>query len=1214
MIRKPANGKTTLKEDNLCVVGVGASAGGLEAIHDLFDHMPPNTGLAFVVVQHLSPDHKSLLAELLSKHTDMQVIEAGDKMEVKPNCIYVIPSKKLITIRNGKLLLNEKVRSRLPNNAIDVLFESLAAEKKKNAVGIVLSGTGTDGTKGIEAIKRRGGVVIVQDPLTASFDGMPNSAVASGVADMILPPEMIAQELVDYLKEPPLVRELNEQSRQHEIILKEILADLYKATHRDFSHYKRPTLFRRMAKRMSEARISSLEEYRDHISNNAGELQALGKEFLINVTKFFRDPEAFKLLRTEVIPTLLENKKKGDETVKVWVAACSSGEEAYSIAMLFLEHMASIGKPAGHLKVFATDIDGEALEAASRGVFSAASAKDIPEPLLKKYFVAEGNFYKVLPDLRKYIVFANHDVLKDPPFSQLDLISCRNMFIYIDQLQQQKILKKFHFALKVDSFLMLGPSENISVLQEAMHEVNRKWKLYQCIAKSNGMDQDIMLPALLQRSQQKTAQLKNPANNLAEIFRDTVMEDRKVAAVFIDKEFNVKHAIGNYKTFLKFPDDNFNFNLLKLVIPDLAMALGVGVRKALSKNERVYMNRVMLHEADGVRLIKLIVKPYVQNQEFRHPFLCIVLEEEYAEAVKLTEPRILHPDAGIEALERELTDTRENLQAVIEELETANEELQSSNEEMISTNEELQSTNEELQSLNEELQTVSAEHQLKIKELHELNDDLNNYFRNSGIGQILVDRNLIVRKFSPVATQIINLIETDIGRSIVDITTKVKGVDLIAEIREVMRSSVQVEKEVQDHTGRYNLLHIAPFIRRDKVHDGVVISFIDITEVKQLNSILESVFQSSVSGIAAKKVVRDDQDRIVDFEYLVVNSAAEAFFGMKATDLAGKKLRETFPKDRAQYFDTYVQVVETGVTAQFEYHDQVNNRWYDVTAIKMLDGLVTTHTDITEKRKAQHVIARNFEDLKVASEKLMESNMQLERSNFDLLQFASVASHDLKEPLRKIQAFGNILQSKVEDRLSEQEIGYLQKMISASGRMQTLIEDVLTLSKLSNSGLAKERVDLANLIQNICDDLEITIKEKNAIIEIDHLPFVEAVPGQMRQLFQNLLTNSLKFCSQQRPMISIRHNSSVLAKDLDVNIPLEEFACINVTDNGIGFENQYRDKIFGVFQRLHGRHYEGTGIGLAIAKKIVENHGGIIHANGEIDKGAEFNIFLPLAK
>jgi len=463
----------------------------------------------------------------------------------------------------------------------------------------------------------------------------------------------------------------------------------------------------------------------------------------------------------------------------------------------------------------------------------------------------------------------------------------------------------------------------------------------------------------------------------------------------------------------------------------------------------------------------------------------------------------------------------------------------------------------------------------------------------------------------------VNLIQADIGRSIQDISNNLKEVDLTADIREVIRTATLIEKEISIQDDHFYLMRIVPYVRRDKSIDGVVINFIDISESKKLNSLLKSVFISSANGITAKKAIRDEAGKIIDFDYLVVNPTAEKYFGKKPGSLEGKRLLAEFPEMKKNgYFETYAEVVETGETACFEFYNADEDKWYDVSVVKMLDGIVTTHTNITDRKKAVNIIAKNFEDLKSTSEQLEHTNVKLERSNYDLLQFASVASHDLKEPLRKIQAFGNILQEKVKEKLLPEEQNYFSKMISASGRMQTLIEDVLTLSKLSNNGVIKEKVDPNYTIRRICDDLEIAIMEKHAKVEIvGTLPVINAVPGQMRQLFQNLISNSLKFSNKEGavPTIIIEAKRIPLEFIKELNINPTEFVCISVADNGIGFENEYREKIFGVFQRLHGRNYEGTGIGLAIARKIVENHGGYITARGELNKCAEFFILLPKA-
>lgn len=1195
------------------VVGIGASAGGLDAINQFFDNVPGNTGYSFVVIQHLSPDYKSLMSELLAKHTSMPVLEAHDEMIVKPNCIYLIPTKKLMTIKDGKLLLKEKQKDNHPNTTIDRFFESLAIEKKDKAVGIILSGTGSDGTRGIEAIKQHGGTVIVQDPSTAEFDGMPNNAIATGCADIITAPETMGEEMIEFVQEAPLIRAFNQLNNYEEGLINDILELVLKITQHDFRHYKRPTLNRRLAKRMAEKNIKQLAEYYTYLNNNTEEVKALCREFLINVTKFFRDEEAFERLKNEVIPALFKNKDTGD-TVKAWVVAVSSGEEAYSLAMLLQEYIELNNRHDVNVKIFATDIDQQAIEFASKGVYNEEAVKAVSPERLKRFFIKEGNQYRISPVIRKIVVFARHDVTKDPPFSKIDLLTCRNMLIYMNPTLQKNILLKFHFALSEEGYIFLGPSENIGVLREVTKEIDKKWKIYRCTTKNKAGEYEAFLnPADKPRMTLPSPKAKNALNHLSDIFRDTLLEEYSYAGILIDKEMELKQAIGNFKNFISFPEGSFNFNLMKLVPTDLSIALSTCIRKAIKDNEKVVQRKVKVQQDNNERSISIIVKPYLNQKVYMQPFLFIILNEEPIEE-KPAPVTLIHSDEYVSEriieLENELKDTKENLQAVIEEVESANEELQSTNEEIISANEELQSTNEELQSLNEELHTVNAEHQLKIKELIELNDDLKNYFNNSEIGQILLDKNMHIRKFTPIATRQVNLIETDIGRPIKDISTNFTDAAFIPDIKHAIETGKKAEKEIVMDDGNFYLMKIAPYLRQDKTLDGVVVNFIDVTQLKNLNSILEAILNSSTSGILAKKAIRDESGKIIDFEYTTVNKIAEVMFSMHTGTLKGSTMNQLFNKESDAFYK-YVEVVETGNTCQFEAFHSSTKRWYDVVGVKMMDGLVTTVTDITERKKAAEMIEKSYEELKRTSHKLALTNAELERSNFDLLQFASVASHDLKEPLRKIQAFGNLLKDKVKDKLEEAEISYLEKVIAASNRMQVLVEDILTLSKLSNSQLLKKRTNLNEIVKKIIDDLEIFIREKNAEIRIKDLPAINAVPGQMHQLFQNLISNGLKFNDKEKPVITLQAVPVFKEMELMYGINAKDYVCIELIDNGIGFEQQYAEKIFGIFQRLDGNRYNGSGIGLAICKKIVEKHNGYIKAESEPGTGAKFIVVLP---
>jgi two-component system CheB/CheR fusion protein len=1090
MTQKKTVQKSTTSREGY-IVAIGASAGGLNAINEFFDNMPEDNTLSFVLIQHLSPDHKSLMAELVSKHTPMEVYVAKDAMLVRPGCLYLIPEKKVMTLKNGMLRLKEKIKDQHPSGVIDTFFESLAEEKKDKAVGIILSGTGTDGTRGLEAIKANGGIVIVQDPISAEFDGMPNSAISTGCADLILSPDMMPAELDEFLKEAPLIRSFNISNQQDEAILYSILELAHDVTGHDFSNYKRPTLDRRLAKRMAELNIRSIAEYYRLLTENHEEVRALSQEFLINVTRFFRDEEAFEVIRTTVIPSLFLNKVAGD-TIKVWVVASSTGEEAYTFAMLFEEYMEEHQKHDITIKIFATDIDPVAIEAASKGIYTEESMKYVSPSRAKKFFVREGKNCRVSPSLRKLIVVAKHDIVKDPPFGQIDLLSCRNMLIYMDPALQRKIFQKFHFALNENGYLFLGPSENIGSLKDVLEDVDKKWKIYKCSSKVKSTEYETFInPSergnyLFGTSASKP---KNALNSLNDIFNETLLEDHSYAGIYIDKECEVKQAIGNFKNFISFPEDKFNFNLLKLVPIDLSVALNSLIRRAIKTNERVVQRRTKVTDGNTERLIDITVKPYLQQKAYLQPFLFIILNEIKVEAVAKTQNvssgRSVHSPDQVNELMQELADTKENLQALLEEVESANEELQTSNEEIVSANEELQSTNEELQSLNEELHTVNTEHQQKIKELIELNDDLNNYFNNTEIGQILVDKKLVIRKFTPVVKTQINVIESDIGRSIADISVNFKSLDFINEIKGVMRNGFKLEREITIEDGRIFIMRIGPFVRQDNSIDGVVINFIDITEIKKLNNFLEAVFNGSTNGILAKKPVRNDQDEIIDFEYMAVNSAAEQLLGMKTGSIAGKSMRETFPGMKDEFIEAYITISETGKPATFEVYNDSNGRWFETVCVKMMDGLLSTFTDITEKKRAADLLKKGYEDLQLTTNQLELTNQELEKSNLELLQFASVASHDLKEPLRKIQAYGNLFKDSVQEKLEEKESGYLEKVITSAKRMQALIDDILTLSKLTNTEAPQEKADLNKIVGRIIEDLEITIKEKTQSLQLN---------------------------------------------------------------------------------------------------------------------------------
>lgn len=1078
-----------------CIVCIGASAGGMEAIHELFDHLPQDTGFSFIVIQHLSSDHKSLMAELLSKHTTMKVLEARENTVVEPDCVYVIPNNRNITIRNRTLLLSGKEPGRSPNMAIDIFLHSLADDIGDKAIAIILSGTGTDGTKGITEIKRAGGLVFVQDPATAKFDGMPYSAITSGHLDFILSPESIAEELLTLNKKASAAVIVDSLPLEDEPLLAEILSLIKAKTDCDFSLYKRPTIIRRLTRRMA-FHNHSLPDYLEFLRNNEDEVQQLSKEFLVGVTRFFRDEAAFEELRLKVIPEIA--RKKAGEPIKVWVAGCSTGEEAYSIGMLIQEHL-NRSQLTHDVKIFGSDINREAIEFASRGVYSQNIASHIPPDLLEKYFIKDDNKFRVSSQLRKLIVFSHHDLLRDPPFGKLDLVCCRNMLIYVSPELQKRILSLFNFSLTLGGFLFLGPSENIGVLKDSIVEINKKWKIYKKVkpAKSiafettsyNDSATRRFTPPALAMTPDKTRKA------LIESVLNKVLEEYTLAGVLVDKDCYIIETFGDYRKYLHLPEKKFDNNLLKMLPARPSILLGTNFRKAFTDQETITVPDLRFDPLGPP--IAITIKPF--TDQHHHPVALILFSEEphYPKAQHSSNgfstsangngaEQVDSKDVAI--LQHELAETKEVLQKAIEEAETTNEELQSANEELISSNEELQSANEELQSLNEELHTVNAENQLRIKQIIELNDDLNNYFASTDIGQVFLDGNLHIRKYTPQATVLINLIETDIGRPISHISNNIGYPELISDIENVLKNGRPVMKNLQVPSGMWYQMKIMPYMREAKVMDGVVLTFVDITSMK--------------------------------------------------------------------------------------------------TAEKQL---------------------------KNANKKLKDLNENLMRSNKELEQFAYITSHDLQEPLRKIQTFVDLIERQPDDAAALKR--YLEKISYCASRMSLLITDVLSYSRLIRTDEMMSETDLNQVLHDVKSDFEFLIEERKAVINAVDLPTVKGYPLQLHQLFSNLISNSIKFC-ETIPQIDITYervsdDEARRMKELDES---HRYVKLIFKDNGIGFDQQYADKVFTIFQRLnHKKLYAGSGIGLALCKRIAENHRGTIIATGVPDKGATFVVYLPAA-
>ncbi|MFC7524238.1 chemotaxis protein CheB [Parapedobacter sp. GCM10030251] len=959
------------------IIAIGASAGGLEAIHEFFDHMPANTGFTFVVIQHLSPDHKSLLVELVGKHTNMQVLEATHDLELFRDRVYIIPNKKLMTIKGNKLKLADKVKDKLPNTAIDTFLFTLAREKREKAIGIILSGTGTDGTKGAEAIKEGGGMVIVQDPETAKFDGMPKSAITSGNADLILPPAKMPREVTNYVVQIQLPR-LQPEGQQGDT-LNQLFGLVLKHGGLDFNLYKTPTLLRRIYRRMAAESITTLEDYVEYLQKKPTEIGLLAKDFLIGVTKFFRDWPAFKVLTSEAIGRAIGQKRDGDP-FKVWICACSTGEEAYSIAILIDDLLEKTGRKL-QVKLFATDVDEGSIDIAGQNRYPLSIAKEVPADLLRKYFFKERDHYSVIARIRKQIVFARHDVIKSPPFIKNDLIVCRNMLIYMNSLLQQKVLATFHYSLNMGGYLFLGPSENANSIKAGVSEISTKWRIYQKKAVINyGVLHTYAAVTAPGRATARTLAPERPGRAIADELSTLLIEEFGAVGLFIDKDFVIKETLGNFRRYLQLPEKKPELNILHMVSSDVSILLGTAIRKAWRTDKTVHLHRVKLVKEQTEWLVRLAVRPPTVGST--HGYTLVMISELTNEELPREGPNLSNQDFDenqqlyVMEIEAELTETKANLQTVMEEMETINEELQSSNEELLSANEELQSSNEELQSLNEELHTLNAEHQAKIRELQELNDDLDNYFRSTDIGQIFVDGNLRIRKFNPAATTLVNLIDSDIGRPINHISSNIQDSTLIECIHSVLADGQVVEREVQLKNGTHILMRIMPYRKKSGIHDGVVISFIDISVITELNSMISGVFDATASAILAFRSATGPGYK-TDFRCVAFNKAASALVNQSSDELSSHPSIADFPDLASLATDeVYARVIRDGRPLQSEL--SIRNKWYQVNMVRMQEGFIVSFNDVTARKVAEQKLRKNYNELIDTREQLRALNRELE--------------------------------------------------------------------------------------------------------------------------------------------------------------------------------------------------------------------------------------------
>ncbi|SDD27636.1 CheR family methyltransferase [Paraburkholderia lycopersici] len=1217
----------------LTVVGIGASAGGVPALINFFSHAPASMDMAFVVILHLSPEHESHADAILQRATAMPVAQVSDVTRIERNHVYVIAPGKQLRLSDGHLHVTDRNEPDRRILTIDEFFRTLADAQGMNAMGIVLSGTGSDGAVGLSRIKENGGVTMAQDPNDAEYPEMPQHAITTGQVDIILPAAEMPQKLLELRDTARRIRvpalETVEQEVEEpgpprggaERALQDVLMHLRVRTGHDFRHYKRATVLRRIERRLQVNGLTDLESYRNYLRATPDETAALLADMLIGVTQFFRDRDAFDALRHAVIPGLFRSATS-DAQIRVWVAGCSTGEEAYSIAMMMMQAREAAGS-ASAMQVFATDIDDAAVMRARAGSYPDSIAADVPGDLLRRYFLQEGARYTIVKPVRERILFASHSLLRDPPFSHLDLISCRNVLIYLDRGVQRQILELFHFALRPDGYLFLGSAESADAADDLFAVVDKQYRIYRARKIVNGARQASAFPSLAQtggvpEDVQSIAASANPPlpperrNFSFSALHQRVLEEYAPPSVIVDRDSTIVHLSDNAGKFLHHAGGEPSTNIMAVVVPELRLDLRTTLFRALQTGASVEARRVKLVRDGRTSWINMTVRPF-HDPGVNADFFLVLFDEVQERMSEEGEAGHKGQDPVLMQLEQELQHSREQLatnieqyETSVEELKASNEELQAINEELRSATEELESSKEELQSVNEELTTLNSELHSRVEETAKANDDLQNIIVSTEIATVFVDRKIQVKRFTPSATRIFKLIDSDIGRSLFDVTHSLKHPTLAEDVKEAFETLKLIERELQSQEGQWYLMRLLPYRTADDRIDGAVLTLIDITarhEAEELARIGEQrlrLVAQSTNDYAI--IVQDTAGRIVSW-----NTGAERIFGYAESEVTGKDIALIYEQDDRQAQIPARERETAGNEGRADderWHVTKDHRrvWCSGVVTPIADasftGFAKIVRDLTERKQRDD--AKEVALLHEQEERQRET-----QSNQMKDDFIAVLSHELKHPLNLIGMKAEMLARLPQTRDIEAVRDTADAIRRAVRGQAQIIDDLLDLSRVRTGKLALDQgaLDIASVVRDIakvCEQDTIARSIKLSVTGATQSATIYADRTRCEQILWNLVSNAIKFTGP--------------GGTIELRISREhKMIRIDVIDTGEGIATSELPHVFDMYrQGIRGRSKAGLGIGLALVRQLAEMHGGRVDAYSDgPGQGSTLSVWLP---